>query len=225
MTPILFFAAGKGTRMRHLTHDKPKPLVQVGSKTLLDHALDLSDGVTVGPRVVNLHYKGDMIRDHLIGTNILFSDERDKLLETGGGLRHALPLLNQSPAITMNTDAVWNGPNPIAHVLANWHPKMEALLLLVPKQNAIGHAGVGDFKMDTDGRLQRGAGNIYTGLQMIRTETLDDIQETEFSMNVVWDQMIARGGVFGTVYDGRWCDVGQPQSIPLAEAMIGYPHV
>ncbi len=225
MTPILFFAAGMGTRMRHLTSDKPKPLVRVAGKALLDHALDLSQNVAVGPRIVNIHHKGQMIRDHLAGSDLLFSDESDLLLETGGGLRQAMPLIGASPALTMNTDAVWSGPNPIAQLLAGWRDEMEGLLLLVPKQNAVGHTGQGDFEMDAQGRLQRRAGNIYTGLQMIRTDTLQAIPDDAFSMNVVWDQMIARSGLFGIVYDGRWCDVGRPESIPLAETMLGYTDV
>lgn len=218
--PILLFAAGLGTRMGTLTQDQPKPLIHVAGKPLIDHALDLAEAGQTTPKVVNLHYRGEMIRHHLAGRNILFSDESDVLRETGGGLRHALPLLGASPVVTMNTDAVWRGPNPIAHVIKAWDPQMEALLLIVEKQNVIGHQGPGDFRIDQEGRLHRAPNTIYTGVQIIRTECLNDIQDTAFSMNVVWDKIAARGGLFGTVYNGQWCDVGQPTSIPLAEAML-----
>ena len=218
--PILLFAAGLGTRMGALTRDKPKPLVSVGGKALIDHALDLIDPTKIAPCVVNLHYKGAMLRDHLQGRDVLFSDESGMLLETGGGLRHALALLSNDVICTLNTDAVWRGTNPISQLLAAWRPEMEALLLTVPPARAVGHKGRGDFLLDADGRLTRGAGNIYTGLQIVRTDDLANIAQDAFSMNVLWDRITARGGLFGHVYDGQWCDVGQPESIALAEAML-----
>ncbi len=218
--PILLFAAGMGTRMGALTANRPKPLISVAGKPLIDHALDLATEARTGTKVVNLHYKGQMIRDHLTGQNILFSDEADGLLETGGGLRHALPLLGASPVLTMNTDAVWNGPNPVAHILNAWDGRMEALLLMVAPKNVHGHLGKGDFDIDHDGRLQRAPGAIYTGVQIIRTEALQGISEQAFSMNMVWDQIAVRGGLYGALYGGQWCDVGQPESIPIAEAML-----
>jgi len=218
--PILFFAAGLGTRMAPLTNTTPKPLIEVAGKPLIDHALDLATQAGTGAKVVNLHYRGDMIRQHLASQDITFSDESDSLLETGGGLRHALPLLNSNPVMTMNTDAVWNGPNPVAQILLAWKPEMEALLLLVEKQNVLGHHGKGDFLVDEDGRLHRAPGAIYTGLQIIRTDVLSEIDEAVFSLNQAWNIIADRGGLFGTTYDGQWCDVGQPASIPIAEAML-----
>ncbi|MFQ1700283.1 nucleotidyltransferase family protein [Loktanella agnita] len=218
--PALLFAAGLGTRMGPLVADRPKPLVQVAGRPLIDHALEQIDIPAVGARVVNLHYKPDMLRDHLQGRGITFSDESERLLETGGGLRHALPLLGSGPVITMNTDAVWKGPNPVQIVLDAWRDEMEALLLIVPKAQVSGHLGKGDFRIDDAGRLHRAPESIYTGLQIIRTETLDQVTEDAFSMNVVWNQMAARGGLYGVSYTGQWCDVGQPSSIALAEAML-----
>jgi MurNAc alpha-1-phosphate uridylyltransferase len=218
--PILFFAAGMGTRMGDLTKDKPKPLVEVGGKPLIDHALGLADTAQVGPKVVNLHYRGDMIREHLAGQDIQFSDESDTLLETGGGLRHALPFLGENPVLTMNTDAVWNGQNPVQTILNAWQPEMEALLLVVERPNVFGHLGKGDFRIDADGRLHRAPDVIYTGVQIIRTDVLAQIDEDAFSMNVAWNIIAERGGLFGTVYHGKWCDVGQPSSIAQAEAML-----
>ena len=137
--PILFFAAGLGTRMGDLVKDQPKPLIRAAGRPLIDHALDFAEIPEIGRRVVNIHYHGDMIRQHLRNKPVLFSDERTALLETGGGLKKALPMLQGNPVLTMNTDAVWKGPNPIQKILASWQDHMEALLLLVPKDRAIGH--------------------------------------------------------------------------------------
>lgn len=218
--PILLFAAGLGARMGALTKDKPKPLIRVAGKPLIDHALDLATEAEVTTTVVNLHYRGRQIRDHLAGKHVVFSDESAALLETGGGLRHALPLLNGNPVLTMNTDAVWKGPNPVQHILRAWQPKMEALLLIVEKHNATGHLGQGDFRIDAGGHLHRAPEAIYTGLQIIRTDVLWEIDETAFSMNLAWDIIAQRGGLYGAAYEGQWCDVGQPASISAAEAML-----
>jgi MurNAc alpha-1-phosphate uridylyltransferase len=150
---------------------------------------------------------------------VLISDEADLLRETGGGLRHALPLLNASPVVTMNTDAVWHGPNPVQHLLGAWRDDMECLVLLVEKPNIHGHPGKGDFDRAADDRLKRGRDLVYTGLQIIRTDRLAAMTDDVFSMNVVWDAMIRDGGLYGAIYNGQWCDVGQPESIPLAEAL------
>lgn len=223
--PILLFAAGLGTRMGGLTHDKPKPLIKVAGRSLIDHALDLLDPTSSRPVVANVHYKANQIRAHLAPHNILISDETGMLLETGGGLRHALPLLNHNTVITLNTDAVWRGENPIEALLAAWKPHMEALLLTIPHKGATGHKGNGDFTANANGNLTRGAGEIYTGLQIIRTDDLENITETAFSMNLLWDRMIARNGLYGHSYNGHWCDVGHPASIPLAEDMLAHHNV
>lgn len=218
--PILIFAAGLGTRMGALTQDRPKPLVEVAGRPLIDHALDLIDPAKTDPCVINLHYKGDMLRTHLADRDVVFSDESGLLLETGGGLRHALPLLKSDVVCTLNSDAVWHGTNPISALLDTWRPEMEALLMTAPLDRAIGHKGSGDFIADAEGRLTRGAGEVYTGLQIIRTDDLENIDETKFSMNVLWDRIAKRGGLFGMSYGGQWCDVGQPESIALAEDML-----
>jgi len=219
--PVLLFAAGFGTRMGALTKTIPKPLVRVDDRPLIDHALGLLQGQGLAPVVVNLHYLGAMIRAHLAGREVLFSDEAEQILETGGGLRKALPLLGPGPVLTLNTDAVWRGPNPVAQVLAGWGgPPMQALLLLVPQGRATGHAGPGDFSADAQGRLTRRGDLVYTGLQVIDPAALAGIPERVFSMNRVWDDCAARGTLFGRVMTGRWCDVGRPESIGLAERML-----
>ncbi len=224
--PILLFAAGFGTRMGRLSKDLPKPLIPVAGQTLLEHALAQTRSPHISRRVVNLHYKGDMIRDHLAGQDIAFSDESDALLETGGGLRKALPLLDADPVLTLNTDAVWRGPNAVDTLVEDWSPSAEVMLLLVPRDHAFGHQGKGDFCMDASGRLTRGTDYIYTGLQMLRTKALGQIKDTVFSMNVLWDQADQRGTLFGAAYPGDWCDVGRPDSIAIAEDMLmREPHV
>lgn len=218
MTPraVMIFAAGLGTRMGPLTRDRPKPLIPVAGRPLIDHALALASGLR---RVVNLHYRGDMLRAHLEGTGVLLSDESERLLETGGGLKRALPLLGD-PVFTLNSDAVWTGPNPLAALAAAWDgARMEALLMLLRPGAATGHAGAGDFTL-SGGRLSRGPGLVYSGAQIIRAAPVDAVPEDVFSLNRVWDGMIARGTLYGIVHDGGWCDVGRPDSIPLAETLL-----
>ena len=223
MTPksCLFFAAGLGTRMAPLTATRPKPLIPVGSTTLLDHALDLGQQAGLARPVINLHYLGDQIEAHLAGRGVAFSDERDALRDTGGGLKKALPILGENPVFTMNTDAVWAGANPFRQLYAAWRDGMEGLLLLIPRDRAVGHLGTGDFLSDTTGRLTPGPGAVYTGAQIIRTDRLQSITAKVFSMWDLWRPMIDAGTLFGTLHGGQWCDVGRPESLPLANALIG----
>ncbi len=224
--PLMLFAAGFGTRMGALTADRPKPLVPVAGRPLLDHALDIAAEAGVDRVVANLHYRGQQIVDHLAGRPdpITFSWEREIILETGGGLRQAAPLLGGSPVLTLNTDAVWTGANPLTELMAAWDgERMDALLLLLPAAKATGHKGSGDFLRDREGRLTRAAGapgEVYLGAQILRTEGLADFPESAFSVNRLWDRLIAGGRLFGTLHAGGWCDVGQPESIPLAEALL-----
>ena len=220
MTSVMLFAAGLGTRMGTLTADRPKPMVNVAGRPLIDHALDLLDGQALNPPVVNLHYKPGTLKAHLSGRNVVFSDETAQLLDTGGGLRHALPLLGPDPIVTLNTDAIWSGSNPIAQLLSAWRDDMDGLLMLIPKAQVLGHKGPGDFIAGADGRLNRGPGQIYSGLQIIRTDRLAEVPDDVFSLNQLWDKMIATGNLFGLIYSGRWCDVGQPESIALAETLL-----
>ncbi|MGV8985710.1 MAG: nucleotidyltransferase family protein [Cypionkella sp.] len=221
--PVMLFAAGFGTRMGDLTRDRPKPLIEVAGKPLLDHALNLCLPEIVNRKVINLHYLGDQIARHLQGQEVALSQE-EVLLETGGGLRAALPLLGDGPVMTLNTDAVWTGGNPLAELAAAWDAdRMDALLLLTPVSGALGHKGTGDFVISAEGHLQRAKGApglVYLGAQIIRTEALAEVAEPVFSLNLLWDKMIAEGRAFGVVHKGGWCDVGQPSSIALAEGML-----
>jgi len=217
----LLFSAGFGTRMRPLTSSTPKPLIQVAGKALLDHALDLCEDANLDRIVVNTHYLADQIDAHLAGTDVLTSLEHPDILETGGGLRHALPHLGAGPVYTLNTDAVWQGAPPLAALAKHWNPeKMNALLLCVPLAQTVGHRGQGDFSIKADGRLSRGGSLVYSGVQIINPKGIERIQDTAFSLNVLWNEMAARGRLYGTPYSGYWADVGRPESIPLAEEML-----
>lgn len=217
---LMLFAAGLGTRMRELTRDRPKPLIEVAGRPLIDHALDIALSARVGRIVVNVHYLAGQIRAHLTHRPVILSDETAALLETGGGLARALPLLAADPVFTMNTDAVWTGANPLDELRTAWRGREEGLLLLVPRDTATGYAGRGDFDLDDAGRVVRGTGYVYTGAQILRTPRFAARAPGAYSINPVWNEMIAEGSLFGAVHAGDWCDVGQPESIALAEAML-----
>lgn len=214
---LMLFAAGRGTRMGALTAERPKPLIPVAGRPLIDHALALAARV---PRVVvNTHAHAAQLHAHLAGRPVAISHEPE-LLETGGGLRAALPLLGPGPVYTLNADAVWTGPNPLATLAAAWGPGMEALLLLVPAARARGRQGPGDFTLGADGRLARGGDLVYTGAQIVDPGGLAEIPERAFSLNRLWDRTAARGGLYGALHHGGWADVGHPAGIAEAEAML-----
>lgn len=224
---VLLFAAGLGTRMAPLTDTLPKPLVSVAGRPLIDHALQHCDGLTT---VVNVHYRADQIENHLKEKPVLISDERDCLRDTGGGLKKALPLLGNGPVFTLNTDAVWNGPNPLNILNEVWNPaSMDGLLLMVPHAAAVAQTGTQDFgvlfDINPDQTIQSGSHFVYSGTQIIRTDLLADIKDPAFSMWRLWDQMLAAGRLCGAVYPGQWCDVGRPETIKIAETMLGADHV
>jgi len=216
---VMLFAAGLGTRMAPLTDRLPKPLIVVGGMPLIDHALHQIDAAGIQRIVVNLHYMPKKIRDHLAKrTDVVFAHEQT-LLETGGGLKAALPLLTGNAVFTMNTDAVWSGSNPLRELGAVWDADpMDALLLLVHREQAIGHRGSGDFDLAPDGRLIRGGPYVYTGVEIIKRVEVGRMTEQVFSLNRLWDRMLAAGRLFGTLHHGGFCDVGHPEGIVLAEA-------
>ncbi|WP_101066716.1 nucleotidyltransferase family protein [Roseovarius salinarum] len=220
--PVMLFAAGFGTRMGPLTAERPKPLLPVAGRPLVDHALGLARQAGAPRIVVNLHYKAEMMARHLEGSGVLLSHETPDILDTGGGLRAALPLLDSATAFTLNTDAIFAGTNPLTALLERWHPEeMDALLLCVPAERAEGHAGGGDFRVGGDGRVHRGGNLVYTGAQIFKTGGLSGISDRVFSLNRLWDDMMARGRLQAVSYDGSWCDVGTPEGIALAERMVG----
>lgn len=216
----MLFAAGFGTRMGALTAYRPKPLIPVAGRALIDHALDLAVQARIRHVVANLHYRGDQIRAHLAGRPVLFSDEQPEILETGGGLRAALPLLGTGAVYTLNTDAVWTGDNPLETLGSAWDDAMGALLLLAPVSQTRGHGPKGDFTLHPDGRITRGGDMVYLGAQIIDPTGLDRVPDRAFSLNRLWDQLMAEGRAFGVVHPGLWCDVGRPDGIAEAEAML-----
>ncbi len=217
----MLFAAGFGTRMGDLTKTRPKPLVPVGGRPLVDYALDVAAGAGVSQIVANTHYLADQVADHLAPKGVLIAHEAPDVLETGGGLRHALPLLQADPVFTLNSDAVWLGRNPLTALAGAWNPEtMDALLLLTPTDTAVAHKGTGDFELNREGRIRRGQTYTYTGAQIIRTNGLAAIPEKVFSLNLLWDMMIGRGRLYGLVYNGTWCDVGTAAAIKTAENLL-----
>lgn len=218
---LMIFAAGFGTRMGALTRDRPKPLIEVAGKPLIDHALGLARAAGINRIVGNTHYLADMMGAHLAAQGVTVSKEVPDILDTGGGLRKALPDLGDGPVLTLNPDAVWTGGNPLSELAEAWDPdRMGALLMLVPSAQAAAHGGKGDFDMDADGRLKRGTAYVYTGAQVLRTDRLHEINDPVFSLNAYWNLLERDGQLFGTVHTGGWCDVGTPEGIVAAEALL-----
>ncbi len=231
MTPAaaMIFAAGLGTRMGELTRTRPKPLIEVAGRPLIDHALALVRAAGIPRIVVNVHAHPEQMRAHLAraAPEALISEE-PVLLETGGGLRAALPLLAADPVLTLNADMVWRGPNPLSALASAWRPEMGALLALVPRAAAIGHTGPGDFHMAPDGRLSRRgdaptADWVYAGAQILGTGPVAAHPPGVFSLNPIWDDLIAEGRLYGLPWRGIWVDVGRPEGIARAEAELARP--
>ncbi len=229
----MVMAAGIGKRMRPLTATRPKPLVRVAGKALIDHSLDRIEAAGIEHVVVNVHYLADALEAHLAAQTrpftIAVSDERKQLLETGGGMVKALPLLTGDPILIVNSDNIWtDGPqDSIAHLARHWDDaKMDALLLVIRQASAAGHGGKGDFHMDPNGRLSRRkpgriAPFVYTGIQLVSRRLLVDAPEGAFSTNIFWDRAIAAGRLYGLSHMGQWFDVGTPASIAPTEAALG----
>ncbi len=223
---VMIFAAGFGTRMGAMTKERPKPLLPVAGKPLIDHAIGIARGANVSQITANLHYHPEMLGRHLSPQGIQLSLEQPEILETGGGLRHALPLTGEGAVFTLNSDTIWQGPNPLLKLSQAWRPdKMDALLLLIPRDKALGHGGKGDFMIEQDGNLARGPGMVYSGAQIIKTSGLHAIPEHAFSLNRLWDIMKKQNRLFGLPYQGNWCDVGSPEGLVLADEMLGPQNV
>ncbi|MBP2301887.1 nucleotidyltransferase family protein [Azospirillum picis] len=230
-TTAMVLAAGQGLRMRPLTNDRPKPLIPVAGKPMLDHALDRLAESGVGTAVVNSHYLGAMIGEHLKGRAapaIVLSPE-DTLLETGGGVKKALPLLGTAPVYTVNADIFWlDGPVPaLRRLAAHWNPaEMDALLLLMATTRAVGYDGAGDYHMDPLGRLTRRregeiAPFVYAGLQIVKPELFAaGTPDGAFSTNLIWDRAQEAGRLYGLAHDGLWFHVGTPQGLKEAEDLL-----
>ncbi|MHA1569393.1 MAG: nucleotidyltransferase family protein [Alphaproteobacteria bacterium] len=227
-TTAMILAAGLGTRMRPLTDSCPKPLLPLGGGAMIDLALDHAAAAGVRRAVVNLHYLGGMIRDHLAGRTapeIVFSDEQPQILDTGGGIAQALPLLGTAPFYTVNSDAVWVGPNPLALLAAAWKPaRMDALLLLVPRERARSYTRAGDFFLSGEGDMPVWRGKsetapmVYTGAQIIAPGVFANAPQGPFPL---WDALTAWDRVAALSYPGGWVDVGTPAGLAEARAALG----
>ncbi|MEM9421318.1 MAG: nucleotidyltransferase family protein [Pseudomonadota bacterium] len=225
----MVLAAGLGTRIRALSGEKPKPLVEVAGKPLIDWSLDLLGAGGVTRAVVNIHYKADQIETHLASRTspqITLSDERGLLLETGGGLMKATSALGRGPIFCTNTDAIFEDGSGdlIRQMQSHWRDDdMDALLLLVPAAKTSGYDGAGDFLMDTDGRLsQEGEGTryVFTGLQIIHPRLWAGEAVVKQSTRVFWERARASGRFFGLLYGGRWMHVGDPAGHAAATSIL-----
>lgn len=227
----MILAAGLGKRMRPLTATQPKPLVRVAGKPLIDHALDKLVGAGVAHAVVNVHYLADALEGHLkvrrAGPQVVISDERERLLETGGGMVRAQALL-PDPFFCLNSDNIWlDGPADVfAELSLAWNPeRMDALLLLVPHTRALNYRGEGDFHLDPEGRVsRRRAGRvapfIYTGIQLVSHRLLREAPDGPFSTNVLWTRAIEEERLYGISHQGLWFEVGEPSAIRPTEEWL-----
>jgi MurNAc alpha-1-phosphate uridylyltransferase len=226
----MVLAAGLGTRMRPLSDSRPKPLVPVGGKALIDYVLDGLAGAGVARAVVNVHYLPDIIETHLAARSgppeLTISDERETLLDTGGGVRHALPLLGDGPFFVHNSDALWreNGTSALNALAELWDPSaMDALLLLADRETSLGYPGKGDFFLEEAGRLTRRgdaplAPLVFAGVSLCDARLFEGAPEGAFSLNVLWDRALQAGRLYGATLDGEWMHIGTPDAVAQAEA-------
>lgn len=227
----MVLAAGLGTRMRPITNTTPKPLVQVAGKTLLDHALDSLAGADVQRAAVNVHYLADQIEEHTKSRakpQILISDERETLLDSGGGVKRAIAPLSDQPFFILNADSFWidtDASNLMTMQMAWNADQMDMQLLVAPKEKSVGFDGKGDFFMTQNGQLQRrgdadSAPYVYAGAIITKPNLFEVVQEDVFSLNRLFDDCISSGRLFGHVLDGLWLHVGTPAAIAEAEHAI-----
>ncbi len=218
-TTAMIFAAGFGTRMGKLTHNTPKPMLSLNGRPMIDHAIDLARDAGISRIAANTHYLHGRIAPHLVKQDVVAIHESPDILDTGGGLLNALPQLGPDPVVTMNSDAVWLGPNPVTALLDHWQEDMQALLLLVPLTRAHATGPSGDFSLE-HGRISRNGPLRYTGAQIIRTDRLSEISDRSFSLNAYWNLLATNGPLHGLVYDGDWCEAGDPEGLARAEGLL-----
>ena len=227
----IVLSAGLGMRMRPLTDTIPKPLVRLAGRCLIDHVLSRIEGAGIERAVINVHYLADLIEAHLSNRDapkILFSDERNVLLDTGGGVKKALSLLEDQPFIVHNSDSVWieEATNNLSNLMSKWDPDdMDCLLLLAPVSDSLGYNGKGDFLLHEDGLLSRrkegqDAPFVFAGVSVMKPQLFEDTPNAPFSLNLVWNKSIERKRLFGLKLDGQWMHIGTPQALQAAELWI-----
>ncbi len=225
----MILAAGLGVRMRPLTNDRPKPLIEVAGKPLIDYCMDRLREAGVQRVVVNGHYRAEQIlqwSQQQAAPEVVFSDEQAEILDTGGGIAKALPLLGRQSFFVLNSDSFWiDGRVPaLSRLRAAWDDTtMDCLLLLCHVDRTIGYDGRGDFRLERDGRLsrQQGSGALaYIGGYLLHPRLFAGVAVEKFSMNVLWDKAISEGRLHGIAHSGKWLHVGTPAAIALAEAEL-----
>ena len=236
----MVLAAGLGTRMRPLTNDKPKPLVRLCGKPLIEHVLGRLHDAGIKQAVVNVHYLGDMLIDHLSSytyPSVAISDERNALLDTAGGIVNALSLIGDEPFVIHNSDSVWHEPEHAKNVSAligSWDPeRMDALLMLADGTSSVGYSGDGDFHggPDVQPLTRRQSGeftqDVYCGVSIMKPESFKGYDPaTPMSLNAIWDGLIERNRLYGMRMQGLWMHVGDPEALARAEATPSpYPAV
>jgi MurNAc alpha-1-phosphate uridylyltransferase len=231
----MVLGAGLGTRMRPLTDAMPKPLVRLHHKPLIDHVLDRIGEAGVPRAVVNLHYQADQLEQHLKARRtpvVQISDERGLLLDTGGGVKHALGLLGPDAFLVHNSDSVWLegiGSN-LSRLFQAWDDaRMDCLLMMALGSASIGYNGKGDFSLDSEGRIRRRRESevvpfVYTGVQIVHPRLFGDTPEGAFSMNALWNRAMLHGRAFGMRMEGLWMHVGSPQELAEAERVMNGEH-
>lgn len=230
-TRAMIMAAGLGTRMRPLTEEIPKPLVRVQGKALIDHVLDrlVAAGVTMA--VVNVHYMADRIEEHLQARkdiDIRISDERNELMDSGGGIFKALHHFAGEPFFHVNSDTVWveGTASALERLKAEWDPaRMDALMLLAPTVHTVCYEGRGDFVMDAEGRLIRVpehyvAPFVWMSVEILHPRLFETAPGGKFSINPLWDKAIERGRLFGMRLDGTWMHIDRPEAIVASERFL-----
>jgi MurNAc alpha-1-phosphate uridylyltransferase len=224
----MILAAGRGERMRPLTDAVPKPMIPIAGRSMLDRSMDRLIAHGVRTIVVNVHHLGEQIATHLDGRARILRE--DRLLETGGSVQNALPLLGKGPYFILNGDGLWrDGSQPmLSRMEAAWDPaRMDALLLLHPIDKVIGREAKdrGDYFLEADGRARRrgeaaSAPYLFASVSICDSRLLRDAPDGPFSLVKLWDRAQAEGRLFGVVHDGDWFHVGTPQALADAEAML-----
>ncbi|AYD03134.1 nucleotidyltransferase family protein [Neorhizobium sp. NCHU2750] len=234
ITQAMVLAAGLGTRLRPITDTMPKPLVPIAGKPMIDYGLDALADAGVTHAVVNVHHFADRMEAHLAAyprLDITISDERSALMNSGGGLKKGLALLDPGLVYVMNADLFWIGETAgektnLERLAEFFDPEaMDMALLCVPLDRTTGHNGKKDFQLDADGRLSRyadGGDNpvVYAGAIVMQSSLLDDAPDDAFNLNIYFDRAIAAGRLFGLTINGEWITVGTPEALPEAEAVI-----
>ena len=227
----MILGAGLGTRMRPLTDVVPKPLVRLNGKALIDHALDRLEAAGITRVVVNVHYRADQLEAHLktrTSPRILISDERDELLDTGGGVVKALPLLGDKPFLIHNSDTAWieGIGGSLSRLIAGWDgDRMDSLMLLALAATSVGYEGHGDFNMEASGVLTRRrerveAPFVFAGVSIAHPRLFAGAPAGAFSLNKLWDGAIAERRLYGTRLDGVWMHIGTPEALAEAERRL-----